>query len=159
MDNRRISKKQEMTLNLKSGVDMNVLVTGGAGYIGSVLVRHLMNQGYRVRVLDWLMYGGSSLFPLLDHPYFEFVFGDLRSQHIVKTSLNDMDAVVHLAAISGDPASKKFPEQTHSINYEASLSLIDLAEKKGLKNLFLLPPAVIMERWKTRMILLMKMLR
>ena len=66
-----------------------VLVAGGAGYIGSVLVRLLLKQNYKVRVLDSLLFGGESIVELLNDPDFEFIKGDVRDENIVKIALKD----------------------------------------------------------------------
>lgn len=89
-----------------------VLVTGGAGYIGSLLVPLLLERGYAVRVLDNLMYGGESLLPYFLHPHFQFRKGDVRDRHAIHEALNGVDAIVHLAAIVGYPACKKDPRLT-----------------------------------------------
>ena len=112
---------------------MKVLVTGGAGYIGSVLVRQLLNKGYSVRAFDSLKFGGDSLYDVMLHPGFEFVKGDMRNAADLGKVLKGMDAVVHLAAIVGDPACKKYPEEAHQTNWGGSLLLFDLAEAAGIK--------------------------
>ena len=108
--------------------DLKILVTGGAGYIGSVLVRILLNAGYKVRVLDSLRSGGDSLVDILGNPRFEFIKGDVREPADVKAAVEGCYAVAHLAAIVGDPACKKEPDLARSINlgggkllWEASL--------------------------------------
>ncbi|HEY9428675.1 MAG TPA: NAD(P)-dependent oxidoreductase [Gemmatimonadaceae bacterium] len=111
---------------------MNVLVTGGAGYVGSTLVPMLLNRGSRVRVLDSLMHGGDPLLGSWAHPCFEFVKGDVRDAAAVRDALEGMDAVVHLAAIVGDPACARNPDEAKAINLEASLALIDAAKKAGV---------------------------
>ena len=111
---------------------MNVLVTGGAGYVGSTLVPMLLNRGNRVRVLDSLMHGGDPLLGSWAHPCFEFVKGDVRDAAAVRDALEGMDAVVHLAAIVGDPACARRPDEAKAINLEASLALIGAAKKAGV---------------------------
>ena len=111
---------------------MNVLVTGGAGYVGSTLVPMLLNRGHRVRVLDSLMHGGGTLLGSWAHPCFEFVRGDVRDAATVRAALADVDAVVHLAAIVGDPACARSPDEARAINLDASLALIDAAKKAGV---------------------------
>ncbi len=110
-----------------------VLVTGGAGYIGSVLVRILLNRGYSVRVIDSLKFGGDALFDVAQNPNFEFIKGDIRNSEDVEKALQGMDAVAHLAAIVGDPACSKFPDEAREVNWDASVSLFDKAEKAGIK--------------------------
>lgn len=111
---------------------MNVLVTGGAGYVGSTLVPMLLNRGNRVRVLDSLMHGGEPLLGSWAHPCFDFVKGDVRDAAAVREALEGMDAVVHLAAIVGDPACARNPGEAKAINLEASLALIEAAKRAGV---------------------------
>lgn len=112
---------------------MRILVTGGAGYIGSVLVRQLLNKGYFVRALDSLKFGGDALYDVMLHPKFEFVKGDIRDKETVAQALNGIDAVAHLAAIVGDPACKKFSEEARETNWQGSVDLFEAAEKTGVK--------------------------
>lgn len=109
-----------------------VLVTGGAGYIGSVLTRQLLEKGYNVRVLDSLMYGGEPIIDMLNYPNFEFVKGDIRNRADVEKALEGIDCVAHLAAIVGDPACAKQPELANSTNLEGSKLLYDVANKMGV---------------------------
>jgi nucleoside-diphosphate-sugar epimerase len=95
---------------------MRVLVTGGAGYIGSVLVPLLLENGFRVRVLDNLMYNGVGLLPHFRNPSFEFHRGDIRDKQTVRDALAGSDIVIHLAAIVGFPACRKEPEVAESVN-------------------------------------------
>jgi len=111
---------------------MKVLVTGGAGYVGSSLVPMLLNRGHSVRVLDALMHGGDPLLGSWTHPEFQFVKGDVRDAAVVRDALSGVDAVVHLAAIVGDPACAREPEKAKAINLEASLALIEAAKKAGV---------------------------
>lgn len=110
-----------------------ILVTGGAGYIGSVLVRILLEQGHQVRVIDNLMYGGESIIDLLEHPNFEFVKGDIRNREDLEKAVKDIYAVAHLAAIVGDPACAKDPELTREINTAGSELLYDVANEAGVQ--------------------------
>lgn len=112
---------------------MKVLITGGAGYIGSVLVRQLLSKNYKVRVYDSLKFGGEALYDVMMHPNFEFVHGDIRDSQKVVNALTGVDAVVHLAAIVGDPACKMFSEEATETNWTASVALFEAAEKAGLK--------------------------
>src|SRR5687767_2579816 len=110
-----------------------VLVTGGAGYIGSVLVRILLNKGYSVRAFDSLKFGGDALYDVAQHPKFEFMKGDLRNDADIDRALDGMDHVAHLAAIVGDPACSKFPDEAREVNWQASVNLFEKAEKAGIK--------------------------
>ena len=112
---------------------MKVLVTGGAGYIGSVLVRRLLQKGYEVRVYDSLKFGGEALYDVMLHPGFEFMKGDIRHAADMAKALEGIDAIAHLAAIVGDPACKKFSEEANATNWYGSVALFDAAEKAGIK--------------------------
>jgi len=111
---------------------MKVLVTGGAGYVGSTLVPELLAAGHSVRVLDSLLHGGQSLLPLWSHPRFEFVRGDVRDDPIVRQAVVGTEAVVHLAAIVGDPACARQPDTARDVNQVASLALLDAARRAGV---------------------------
>lgn len=111
----------------------NVLVTGGAGYIGSVLVRLLIGRGYNVRVLDNLSFGGESIVDLLNDERFDFLKGDIRNKSDVNQALKGIDCVAHLASIVGDPACRKFPKEAREINLEGSRMLYDIANEHGVQ--------------------------
>jgi nucleoside-diphosphate-sugar epimerase/CBS domain-containing protein len=100
-----------------------VLVVGGAGYLGSVLTQKLLQCGFRVRVLDSFIYGRRSLESCSEDPNLEIVEGDLRNIHTCVSSLEETDAVVLLAAIVGDPASKARPTETIETNVLAAQAL------------------------------------
>lgn len=110
-----------------------ILVTGGAGYIGSVLTRQLLENGYQVRVLDRLMYGGEPIIDLFNYPNFEFVKGDVRNREDVEKAVEGIDCIAHLAAIVGDPACAKEPELSRNTNLEGSKLLYNVANEKGVK--------------------------
>ncbi len=94
-----------------------VLLTGGAGYLGSVLCRKLLNKGYKVRVLDNLTYGDEGIRDLYKNKNFELFKGDVRNISDITEALKKIDAAIHLAAIVGDPASQWDPKKTIEINY------------------------------------------
>jgi nucleoside-diphosphate-sugar epimerase len=112
---------------------MKILLTGGAGYIGSTLTPFLLAAGHQVRVLDYLAYGGQSLLGAWTHPGFEFIRGDIRDREILRTAVADRDAVVHLAAIVGDPACSREPDLARSTNLDASLALVAESQSAGVE--------------------------
>lgn len=109
------------------------MVTGGAGYIGSVLVRQLLEKGYLVRVVDSLRFGGEALLDVLNHPHFEFIKADVLETEALSAALKEVWGIVHLAAIVGDPACAREPELARETNLEASKRLYELAEKSGVE--------------------------
>ena len=96
-----------------------ILVTGGAGYLGSILCERLLAAGHRVTVLDNLMYGQGSLFHLCAHPAFDFVLGDARDERALTSLVRDADVIIPLAAIVGAPACDRDPWLATSVNLEA----------------------------------------
>lgn len=110
---------------------MRILITGGAGYIGSVLVRQLLQKQYKVKVVDILNFGGESLLGVFNHPNFEFLKGDVRDKSVMLKAIEDIDAVVHLAAIVGDPACAEDPDTAQETNYDASVMLFDLCKNSS----------------------------
>ena len=112
----------------------NILVTGGTGYIGSVLVRELLKQGYNVKVIDKLLFGKESIVDLEKHPNFQFIKADiLEHTEIVKKSLFDIDAVVHLAAIVGEPACLSRKDIALQTNYLGTVYLARLCKAFGIR--------------------------
>ena len=98
---------------------MNILITGGAGYLGSVMCQRLLEEGHRVTVLDNLTYGAGSLFHLCADPAFDFVTGDARDESALAPLLKDADVVIPLAAVVGAPACDRDPWLATSVNLEA----------------------------------------
>ena len=109
-----------------------VLVTGGAGYVGAVLVPKLLDEGYQVRVLDLYMFGAEVLDSVKDHPNLEQVKGDIRDRNVLEQTMAGTDAVVHLACISNDPSFELDPVLGKSINYDAFPGLVDVAKDSGV---------------------------
>jgi nucleoside-diphosphate-sugar epimerase len=95
-----------------------VLITGGAGYLGSVLTEVLLNKGYHVTVLDNLIYKQTSIAPFAYHPNFNFILGDVTIESTLKPLVESHDVIIPLAAIVGMPACKAQPELTIKVNYE-----------------------------------------
>ena len=112
---------------------MRILVTGGAGYLGSVLCELLLRSGQQVRAFDSLMHGGRSLLGLAGREGFAFQRGDMRDGDAVAEALAGVDAVVHLAAIVGDPACARDAELARAVNLDASLALFEAAQAAGVK--------------------------
>ena len=106
----------------------NVLVIGGAGYIGSALLPKLLDKGYRVRLLDLFLYGKESIANLIDHPHLEIVEGDFRKVDVVVAAMRDIDTVIHLGAIVGDPACALDEELTIEINLMATRMIAEVAK-------------------------------
>lgn len=100
-------------------MELRVLVTGGAGYLGCVLTRHLLSQGCQVTVLDSLIYhqNQTSLFQYCHHENFEFVYGDARDEAILRPLLAHHDVIIPLAAIVGAPACDRDPQLAESVNF------------------------------------------
>src|SRR3954454_1266960 len=110
----------------KDGFAMRILVTGGAGYVGSTLVPMLLEQGHRVRVLDSLKFGGHGLLPCCQNRHFELIKGDVCDEKAMAQALDGVEAVVHLAAIVGYPACKKEPHVANATNVEGTRTLLRL---------------------------------
>jgi nucleoside-diphosphate-sugar epimerase len=105
---------------------MKVLVTGGAGYIGSVLAPYLLRHGHEVRVLDDLREGGHGLITNCLDARFEFVHGDVGDEETLSGALDGADAIVHLAAIVGFPDCAQQPDEAVRVNVEATRRLLAL---------------------------------
>lgn len=116
----------------ESGKVEDVLIVGGAGYIGSVLTEQLLAKGYRVRILDMELFGRDSLKSMIKHPRLEFMNGDFRNIEDIVRALRDIDAVIHLAAIVGDPACALDNETTIAVNYAAAKMMSQLARANGI---------------------------
>lgn len=111
----------------------SVLVVGGAGYIGSLLVERLLKVGYKVRVLDALLYGKEPLRTVANHPDFELMRGDCRNIQDMVRAVKGVDAIVDLAAIVGDPACEQDQDAAREINYGATRMLIEVAKGHGVE--------------------------
>lgn len=116
------------SMNLKT-----VLVTGGAGYLGSVVSEKLLSCGHSVRVLDNLSYTDIGIKHLYDNPKFQLFKGDIRDEKILDESLNGSDAIIHLAAIANDPSGDLDPELTQSINYRAYNLILAKSEEYNVR--------------------------
>jgi len=105
---------------------LKVLVTGGSGYLGSVLVPELLKSGHDVVVLDNLLYGQTSLLSVASHERFNFVLGDARDERALKPLLADANAIIPLAAVVGAPACDQDPHLAESLNVGAVESILRL---------------------------------
>ena len=111
----------------------SVLVTGGAGYVGAVLVPKLLRAGYKVKVLDLYIYGDDVLSSVKGHPGLTEVKGDLRDVALLEKIIPGTDAVIHLACISNDPSFELDPGLGKSINYDAFIPLVQISKKNKVK--------------------------
>jgi len=103
---------------------MNVLITGGAGYVGTSLIPLLLNEGHKVTVFDNLLFGADPILPFFRNPGFHFISGDVRDLKALKDATKSADVVVHLAAIVGYPACRKDPELAESVNVTGTKNVI-----------------------------------
>jgi nucleoside-diphosphate-sugar epimerase len=110
-----------------------VLVTGGAGYVGAILVPKLLGKGYRVKVLDLYIYGEHVLDAVKDDPNLEQIKGDIRHRALLERVIPGCEAVIHLACISNDPSFELDPQLGKSINYDALISLVEVAKRCQVK--------------------------
>jgi nucleoside-diphosphate-sugar epimerase len=109
-----------------------VYVTGGAGYVGAVLVPKLLAAGYQVRVLDLFIYG-QDVFPSCQgNPGLTLIKGDMRDQDLLRRTLAGCDAVIHLACISNDPSFELDPSLGKSINYDCFRPLVEISRDSGV---------------------------
>jgi nucleoside-diphosphate-sugar epimerase len=109
-----------------------VLLVGGGGYIGSAVLRKLLDRGYRVRLLDLLLFGEEPIQDLVDHPNLELIRADFRQVHHAMRAVAGVDAVIHLGAIVGDPACALDEELTIKTNLMATRMLAEVAQCAGV---------------------------
>jgi nucleoside-diphosphate-sugar epimerase len=112
-----------------------VLVIGGAGFLGSVLTRKLLERGLRVTIMDSLLYGDEGIRDLYGDPGLRVIQGDLRSVETVVRACRDADATVHLGALVGDPACAVDEELTLQVNLQATHTVVDVARGLGIRRL------------------------
>jgi len=105
---------------------MRILITGGAGYLGSILSRKLLSNGHHVTVLDNLWYGNESIKDCLDNEKFELIQDDMRNLISTVKAMKDVDGVIHLASIVGMPASSIEPRTSEEVNYLATKNIAEL---------------------------------
>jgi nucleoside-diphosphate-sugar epimerase len=110
-----------------------VLVTGGAGYVGAVLVPKLLKAGYAVKVVDLYLYG-EDVFDAVKHdPKLKQIKGDIRDAELLKREIPGVDCVIHLACISNDPSYELNPSLGKSINYDAFIPLVQISKQNKVK--------------------------
>ena len=117
-------------------MSVRVLVTGGAGYIGSILCEHLLAAGHSVTALDSLLFSQTPHFHLCANPRYQFVFGDVRDERLVPTLVKEHDVIIALAAIVGAPACDRDPWLTQQVNFDA-IKLIN--RTRSPNQLFIFP--------------------
>ncbi|MBT4352347.1 NAD-dependent epimerase/dehydratase family protein, partial [archaeon] len=121
-------KFKDEILILDNNKTKSVLITGGAGYLGSILARKLLGRGHKVRILDNLLYGNDSIKNLKNNPNFEFVKGDLKHIDVVAKAATGINAVVHLAGIVGDPACSISPKYTIEQNFLSTVNIANICK-------------------------------
>ena len=111
----------------------SVFVTGGAGYVGAVLIPLLLNKGYHVRVLDLFLFGDKTLDSVKNCPNLQVIKGDIRDQGLLKKTIPGSDAVIHLACVSNDPSFELNPDLSRTINYDAFDPLVKISHDSGVR--------------------------
>ena len=115
---------------------MKILITGGAGYLGSVITGKLLHSGYEVTVLDKLIFNQVSLLSHTSNPKFKFIHGDVRNEVLLEKLCNESDVIIPLAAIVGFPACADEPELAKEINFKKIFNIVKFTNGKGKKILY-----------------------
>jgi nucleoside-diphosphate-sugar epimerase len=115
---------------------MKVLITGGAGYLGSVIVDKLLKVGYEVIVLDKLLFNQTSLLQYTSNPNFKFIYGDVRNEELLEKLCKEVDIIIPLAAIVGFPACAADPKLAKEINFQQIVNIVKFTNGKGKKILY-----------------------
>lgn len=115
---------------------MRILITGGAGYLGTVVTSKLLNEKYKIRVLDNFFYNQVCLLPQLLDKNLELINGDIRNEQTVRVALKDVDCIVHLAALVGVPICLKYPTLARSINVEGTRIINKLRNQRKQRLIF-----------------------
>jgi nucleoside-diphosphate-sugar epimerase len=131
---RALARAERHFLSPSSGARSieRILVIGGGGYIGSALLPKLLDKGYHVRLLDLMLYGDEPIAGVIDHPRLEIVRADFRQVDRVTQAMRDVDAVIHLGAIVGDPACALDEDLTVDINLMATKMVAEVAKGMGV---------------------------
>ena len=111
---------------------VKVLITGGAGYIGTSLIPQVLAKGYQVTVFDNLIHGGNQLLPFFNHKNFDFIKGDIRDEKQLKDAVKGKDIIIHLAAIVGFPACRMNPQLAKDVNVQGTINLINVCDKNQI---------------------------
>lgn len=111
---------------------MKVLITGGAGYVGTSVIPILLQSNHKVIVYDNLMFGGDAILPFFRNTNFSFIHGDIRDKDKLKNAVGDSDVIIHLAAIVGFPACRKEPDLAKAVNVDGTQNLIDVTSNEQL---------------------------
>jgi nucleoside-diphosphate-sugar epimerase len=115
---------------------MKVLITGGAGYLGSVITETLLDNGYYVTCLDKLIFNQVSLLPYTSNPNFKFVYGDVRNEELLERLCNEVDVIIPLAAIVGFPACDAEPQLANEVNFKQIFNIVKFTKGKNKKILY-----------------------
>lgn len=115
---------QRLRREQRAHASRRVLITGGAGYVGSVVTAALLDAGHEVTVLDTLESGGQGLLPCASHPRFHFQQGDVRDARALARGLHDQEVIIHLAAVVGFGACNRDPRHAESVNVEGTQALL-----------------------------------
>jgi len=115
---------------------MKILITGGAGYLGSVITGKMLNAGHKVVVLDKLIFNQTSLLVYTSNPNFKFIHGDVRNESLLEKLCNEVDVIIPLAAIVGFPACDAEPELAKEINFNQIFNIVKFTKDKNIKILY-----------------------
>jgi len=115
---------------------MKILITGGAGYLGSVITGRMLEEGHEVVVLDKLLFNQTSLLQYTSNPKFKFIYGDVRNYELLRELCTKAEVIIPLAAIVGFPACASDPKLAKEINFDQILNIIKITKGKGKKILY-----------------------
>jgi nucleoside-diphosphate-sugar epimerase len=115
---------------------MKILITGGAGYLGSVITEKMLNAGHSVIVLDKLLFNQTSLLQYTSNSNFKFIYGDVRNEKLLEKLCNEVDVIIPLAAIVGFPACAADPKLAKEINFQQIVNIVKYTNKTNKKILY-----------------------